>query len=76
MALGEARCNAVQEKIPTLPYIQGALVSFFMGALKTWEWFTSKFGQDGVITQLTADECKKAFMKTTNDDNKGVLGAY
>lgn len=57
---------AVQSKTSTLPYIRGTLVAFFEGALTTWKRFTSEF----------AKERQKAFMKTTNDDNEGVLGAY
>ena len=68
--------HAVRAKIPTLLHFRGVLVAFFKGALETWKRFTSEFAADGVIAQLTPEERKKAFMKTTNDDNEGTLGAY
>ena len=49
---------------------------FFTGALQTWDWFTSEFAPEGDIANLSKEERQKAFMKTTNDDNEGALGAY
>jgi hypothetical protein len=42
----------------------------------TWEWFTEEYKPDGKIAHLSSNECQRAFMKTTNDDNEGALGAY
>ena len=66
----------MQKMITSLPHIRGALVVFFTGALQTWDWFTSEFAPEGDIANLSKEERQKAFMKTTNDDNEGALGAY
>ena len=71
---GSLLCSAKENNnSPPYPW---ALVAFFRGALVMWECFTSKFQSDGVITNLTPEEKRKADMKTTNDDNEGALGSY
>ena len=62
--------------ITSLPHIQGALVTFFTGALQTWDQFTSEFAPEGDIANLSKEERQKVSMKTTNDNNEGALGAY
>lgn len=67
---------AVHALMPKLPNIEGALVTFFKGALGTWERFTPEFAADGIVTTATAAERARAWMPTTNDSNEGALGDY
>lgn len=65
---------AIQALIPSLPHLRGALVTFFTGALETWERFTSEFREGGKIAGLSTLDRDRAWVKTTNDDNEGKLG--
>ncbi|KAF8193696.1 hypothetical protein BJ912DRAFT_1091697 [Pholiota molesta] len=65
---------AVQALSHSLPHLEGALVAFFTGALETWERFTSEFSPGGKISNLSALDRDRAWVKTTNDDNEGKLG--
>jgi hypothetical protein len=64
---------AVHKLAPHLPHLQGALIAFFEGALETWLHFTVKFQPGGEIASTSSAERHRAFMRTTNDDNKGAL---
>jgi hypothetical protein len=66
----------VIQRLPELPHLQGALVSFFQGALATWQRFSSEFAAGGEISQLSKDDCARAFMNATNDHNEGALGSF
>jgi hypothetical protein len=65
---------AVLSYAPHLPHLRGALVAFFEGALDTWERFTDEYCPEGAIASASISERRRAYMKTTNDDNKGALG--
>lgn len=67
---------AVLEIAPTLPYLEGALLEFFKGALEGWKRFTSEFAEGGLIDTSTATERDLAWMPPTNDANEGILGTY
>ncbi|RPD67579.1 hypothetical protein L226DRAFT_436448, partial [Lentinus tigrinus ALCF2SS1-7] len=58
-----------------LPHLRVVLVSFLMGALKTWEKFTIEFAPGGAIDQASEAELEAAYMLPTNDHNEGALGA-
>lgn len=66
----------VLEMAPTLPYLEGALLAFFKGALEGWKRFTSEFAKGGLIDTSTAAEHDLAWMPPTNDANEGILGSY
>ena len=59
-----------------LPYLASTTAPFFQGALTTWVRFSSEFAPGGTIDGLSLTECDLAWMPTTNDINKGALGAY
>ncbi|KIM89184.1 hypothetical protein PILCRDRAFT_2457 [Piloderma croceum F 1598] len=65
---------AVLGYAPRLPHLRGALVAFFEGALDTWERFTDEYRPEGAIASASISERRRAYMKTTNDDNEGALG--
>ncbi|PCH43526.1 hypothetical protein WOLCODRAFT_90336 [Wolfiporia cocos MD-104 SS10] len=67
---------AVHRLQESLPHLEPAMVAFFEGALTTWECFSSKFAKGGRIDTSTIAEKQRAWMRTTNDDNEGALGAY
>ncbi|KAI0661679.1 hypothetical protein C8Q70DRAFT_966523 [Cubamyces menziesii] len=67
---------AILRLAPSLPHLEQALVAFFRGALGTWERFTAEFTPGGQIAGLSSDEKRIAWMRTTNDDNEGGLGAF
>jgi hypothetical protein len=66
---------AVQQLSGSLPHLTGCLVSFFEGALETWERFSSEFEEEGVISQLSQAEKDRVFIQATNDHNEGALGS-
>jgi hypothetical protein len=68
--------GAVLKLAPSLPHLRPVLVTFFKGALATWERFTSEFEEGGLIDTATAEEKQKAWMPPTNDVNEGALGAF
>ena len=49
---------------------------FFTGAANTWERFTSKFAEGGLIDEATAEERDLAWLPSTNDENEGALGSF
>ncbi|KAJ7478520.1 hypothetical protein FB451DRAFT_1131708 [Mycena latifolia] len=57
-----------------LPGLRECLVSFFGGALDTWERFSEDYAEGGIISEFSADERKRAWLPTTNDVNEGTLG--
>ncbi|KAI0367582.1 hypothetical protein BV20DRAFT_949876 [Pilatotrama ljubarskyi] len=59
-----------------LPDLEVILVEFFRGALDTWELFAAEFAPGGLISTLSSAERKRAWMRTTNDDNEGALGEF
>lgn len=68
--------SAVLALSPLLPHLKPLLVAFFMGALETWERFTSEFETGGAVDLSTAEERDLAFMPSTNDANEGALGQW
>jgi hypothetical protein len=66
---------AVQQLSGSLPHLTGCLVSFFEGALETWERFCSEFDEGGMISQLSEAEKEHVFIQPTNDHNEGALGS-
>lgn len=66
---------AVQQLAPSLPHLKECLVSFFVGALETWERFCSEFEEGGIISELSAAEKGRAWIQPTNDHNEGALGS-
>lgn len=67
---------AIQKLIPRLPDLRGPLVAFFEGALEMWGRFMEEFDSASPIIQLSAEQHQHTWMKPTNDDNEGALGAY
>ncbi len=67
---------AIQQLVPNLPHIKPIMMTFFRGALETWERFTSEFQEGGDISKLTETEKGMIFMPSTNDVNEGALGTY
>ncbi|KAI0352435.1 hypothetical protein OH77DRAFT_1460105 [Trametes cingulata] len=67
---------AVHRLAARLPHLEPLLVEFFSGALDTWRDFTTEFVSGGLIDTLTSSERRRAWMRTTNDDNEGALGSY
>ncbi|KAH9848418.1 hypothetical protein C2E23DRAFT_739684 [Lenzites betulinus] len=67
---------AIQDLAPELPHLEGVLVAFFKGALKTWRRFSVEYTSGGAIATLTASERERAWMPATNDENEGALGSY
>ncbi|THH04966.1 hypothetical protein EW146_g10032 [Bondarzewia mesenterica] len=67
---------AVQQLLPFLPHLRGALVAFFQGAVETWRNFSSEFAEDGHITSATAEQRQQADMPATNCRNEGQLGRW
>ncbi|KAF8594292.1 hypothetical protein BDV93DRAFT_459295 [Ceratobasidium sp. AG-I] len=59
---------------PKLPNLRSMLVSFFRGALTTWERFTSEFDVGGTIDQATSEQRYSAWVAPTNDVSEGALG--
>ncbi|KAJ1303024.1 hypothetical protein OPQ81_011225 [Rhizoctonia solani] len=68
--------KALKEHGVKLPYLTNLFVAFCQGALNTWARFTDDIAPSGPIALLTSDQCKKAFMPTTNDANEGALGTW
>ncbi|EDR09156.1 uncharacterized protein LACBIDRAFT_326543 [Laccaria bicolor S238N-H82] len=64
----------VHAMMDTLPHLRGTLVAFFTGALEGWKCFTTEFEPGGAIDLASPEECERAWIKTTNDDNEGALG--
>ncbi|OCB91758.1 hypothetical protein A7U60_g986 [Sanghuangporus baumii] len=50
--------------------------AFLMGALSTWEQFSSEFSDDSIISALIKEEKELAWIPTTNDANERALGSY
>ena len=46
------------------------------GALTTFERFASEFEEEGLLSRLTEDQKRAAWVPTTNDANEGALGRY
>ncbi|THH13279.1 hypothetical protein EW146_g6916 [Bondarzewia mesenterica] len=67
---------AVQQLLPFLPHLRGALVAFFQGAVETWRNFSSEFAEGGHITSATAEQRQQADMPATNCRNEGQLGRW
>lgn len=65
---------AAKARMGDFPHLRGALVAFFEGALETWERLTSEFATDGHIATSSGMDRARSWMKTTNDDNEGLLG--
>lgn len=59
---------------PRLPNLRPMLVSFFRGALATWERFTSEFSAGGIISRATPEQRHSAWITPTNDVSEGALG--
>ena len=59
-----------------LPHLKAMFIAFVRGALQTFQQFTSKFDDGGMIADLTEEEAELAFMPTTNDANEGMLGTW
>ncbi|KAF8157912.1 hypothetical protein B0H34DRAFT_674423 [Crassisporium funariophilum] len=66
---------AVHQMAPTLPHLELCLVALYRGALKTWNWFTSKFEEDGAIHGLSNAAKCRIHMSATNNHNEGALGS-
>jgi hypothetical protein len=56
------------------PDLEGALISFFQGALEKLEKFTEEFKEGSPISKATPEERWRAFRRPTNDRNEGTLG--
>ncbi|KAG1818074.1 uncharacterized protein BJ212DRAFT_1298923 [Suillus subaureus] len=56
------------------PHLHCLLVTFLEGALDTWVCFCGEFTAGGVIDKSSTAQREMAYMKTTNDNNKGALG--
>ncbi|KAI0081517.1 hypothetical protein K474DRAFT_1756085, partial [Panus rudis PR-1116 ss-1] len=56
----------IQRMAPNLPFLRGALVAFFEGAVTTWRRFTSEFNQGGQITSMSAAERDEIAICATN----------
>jgi hypothetical protein len=67
---------AVQRMANGLPHLREALVAFLQGSLLTWVRFSAEFAPGGAIANATPQERQAAFMRCTNDKNKGALGSF
>ena len=67
--------DAVHKLAPNLPYLQPVLVSFFEGALVSWQRFTVEFEEGGLVLGLSPSERDEAWRPPTNDLNEGALGS-
>ncbi|KAF8869688.1 hypothetical protein BD779DRAFT_1614354 [Infundibulicybe gibba] len=65
---------SVQLLAPSLPDLEGCLISCFEGALETWGRFSTEFTAGGTISRLTEGEKQRAWIPATNDHNEGALG--
>ncbi|KAH7903181.1 hypothetical protein BJ138DRAFT_1196105 [Hygrophoropsis aurantiaca] len=70
-----AAIAAVRRLAPTLPHLEPVLVTFFKGALVTWNRFTAEYSPGSLIDQLSSTEHESAWMPSTNDANEGALGS-
>ena len=68
--------TALKQEEAGLPYLRQLLVAFSKGAREKWDSFTSEFAPGGIITTLSAEEKRRAFMPTTNDMSEGMLGRW
>ncbi|TEB37679.1 hypothetical protein FA13DRAFT_1882623, partial [Coprinellus micaceus] len=68
--------HVVHSMAPTLPHLSSLLCTFFSGAGKTWEHFTSEFAPGGLIDEASLEEKELAWMLPTNDINEGALGSF
>ena len=66
---------AIHDFPDNFPFLREAIIAFFEGALEVWERFTMEFKSGGLIASATTEQRKRVWMRTTNDDNKGALGA-
>jgi hypothetical protein len=66
---------AVEAMANGLPHLRGALISFLEGALETWEQFLAESAPGGDIANASEAQKCHAWMPTTNNHNKGALGA-
>lgn len=66
---------AIQDFPGNFPHLREAIVAFFEGAVEVWERFTTEFKSGGLIAKASAEQRRRAWMRTTNDDNEGALGA-
>ncbi len=61
---------------PEIPKLDGLLCTFLEGALETWERLSQEYQEGDIIDKSTAEQRRLAYMKTTNDANEGMLGAF
>ena len=66
---------AIRDFPGSFPYLREAIVAFFEGALEVWGRFTAEFKSGGLISRASAEQKQRAWMRCTNDDNEGALGA-
>ena len=64
----------IQKNQASLPHLQDILITFFKGALQTWQDFTWDICNNPKATEATPEQCRIAFRHPANDLNEGVLG--
>lgn len=67
---------AVQQLMPELSNLRGAVIAFFQGAKTCWERFSSEFEEDGPLASLSPEDHVRVFASPTNDHNEGALGSF
>ncbi|PBK79532.1 hypothetical protein ARMGADRAFT_879844, partial [Armillaria gallica] len=67
---------AVLQCKPQLCHLSPLLVSFYTGALETWERFTFEFLAGGAIDTATTEQIESAWMESTNDLNEDAFGNW
>jgi hypothetical protein len=68
--------TAVFGLLPSLPHVKDITLAFFRGALTMWTRFSAEFVPGSIIDTCTATKRQLAWMPSTNNANKGALGAY
>lgn len=65
---------AVHRLAPLFPHLSPLVQRFFTGAYKAWPRFMTEFIGEGSVSQLTAEERKRAGWNNTNDLNESAFG--
>ena len=64
----------IRKNQASLPHLWDILITFFQGALETWQDFTQDICNDPKVTEATPEQRRIAFRHPSNDLNEGVLG--
>ena len=64
----------IRTNLDSFPHLQEVLITFFQGALETWEEFTKDVCGDPKVVGATPEQRHIAFRHPANDLNEGALG--